>query len=155
MKVKYDKKLNKFHIQFNNKNSEKEKKDIYNKLGKNYDISFSFDTEIDGKKTEEREQSVEALIAMLKELDLDYEMTHREVERTKRLFGIPTMTKIRDTHYTISATIKKNDLNDELIDFFINHEMKITFKGEDNKEESFYDSTIFNKFFSTCDLSKL
>ncbi len=155
MKVKFDKKLNKYHIRFDKKNVKSEKKEIYAKLTSKYELVFTFDTEIDGKKEEEREADVAALIDILNTHDLTYEISTKEVHTSKKILGIPTMTKVKNIHSTIKASIAKNVLSDDLIAFFLEHEIKINFLSEPEKEEEFYDSAIFQKMFSTYDLSKL
>ncbi len=150
MKVKYDKKLNKYHIQFNKSQEKEEKTQIYKNLSKQYDLILTFDTEIDGKPEEEREENIESLKSMLRSVDASFEITNREVEKVKRFFGIPTMGKTKTMHYIINSTIPKDKLTNELINFLIEHEVKITFENEE-----FYDSAIFAKMFSTIDLSQL
>ncbi len=150
MKVKYDKKLNKYHIEFNTKNEYDEKMQVYKKLAEKYSIEFSFDTQIDGKEASIREENVAFLTSHLDSLDIAYNITHREVESTRRFFGIPTFTKVRDTHYVIKAIIESKKMTNELIDFFIRHEIHLRFK-----DEELYNSAIFCKILSSIDLSQI
>ncbi len=155
MKVKYDKKLNKFHITFDKKNVEKEKKEIYKKLNTKYGLIFTFDTEIDGRSEELRKLDIELLIEDLNSCGLEYELSNREVHTSKKIFGIPTMKQVKNIHSTLKTTIPKSALSDDLIDFFIEHEVKINFTDEESQEHEFYDSAIFMKIFSSYDLSRL
>ncbi len=149
MKVKYDKKLKKYHLQFNSKAEKKEKEQIYKNLNKEYPLSMTFDTQIDGKSEEIREQNINSLTNNLNQLDISYQINHREVENMKKIFGIPTMNKKRTTHYIIDFTVPQNTLNKELIDFILEHEIKVAYE-----DCEIYDSTIFTKMLSSKDLSE-
>ncbi len=151
MKVKYDKKLNKYHLHFNKKEETKMKSEIYKRLNSLYPLTLVFDTEIDGKKEEEREKNIEFLSEKMDSLSYSYDIRVREVENMKKVFGIPTMNKIRTNHYVFTSTLDKDSLDDELIDFFLKHEVKFVY-GEDKE---IYDSAIFMKFFADEDISKL
>ncbi len=151
MKVKYDKKLNKYHLHFNKKEEAIEKSEIYKKLNSLYPLIIVFDTEIDGRKEEEREENIEFLSKKMDSLGFSYDIKVREVENMKKVFGIPTMNKIRTNHYIFTSTLDKNTLDDELINFFVKHEIKFVY----DEDKEVYDSAIFMKFFADEDISKL
>ncbi len=151
MKVKYDKNLNKYHLHFNAKEEKKQKTDIYKNLSSHYPLTVVFDTEIDGKKEDEREENIAFLRNKIDSLGCSYDIKVREVENIKKVFGIPTMNKIRTNHYVFTTVLEKNVLDEELINFFLKHEIKFIY--DENKEV--YDSAIFMKFFADEDISNI
>ncbi len=151
MKVKFDKKLEKYHIHFNKKEEASEKGKLLKRLNSLYPLTVIFDTEVDNRKEEEREKNIEFLSKKIDSLGCAYDIKVREVESMKKIFGIPTMNRLRTNHYVFKTLLDKDSLDDELINFFLEHEMKFIY----GDEKELYDSAIFMKFFADEDISKL
>ncbi len=150
MKIRYDKKLNKYHIEFKNKEEKSLKKELYQGLNKEYDLEVIYNSEIDGTKEDKRDEIIENITSVLSNCDTDYKIDTREVEVVRRFLGIPAMGKKKTTHYNITFTVAAGKMNDDIYDNIIYpHEVQVKYSTGD-----FYDSALFTKILSSEDLGK-
>lgn len=179
IKSKFDKRLNKYHIEYHKiKNKGQFRYDILKKINKNFDIAVHIETNLGSENSPDQLKYARDMESLFAKYALAYQVRPIEVAKQKDVFAMFSLGgKKTETHYAITFMIPKSNLNPEMFeDLLCEFDIQIgydllkdqeVFFGDMMKgyikdifdsgyfENCFYDSRIFSKFLATEDLTQL
>ena len=178
IKVRYDKNLNKYHIDYHKLVDPvpfryKTIKD----LNHNNDLAFLIETHLGSITKPDQLTYTKIAEGLFAKHKLRYQVRPLEVANSKNIFGMFPSGKKTVTHFALTFIVPSKAFTQEMFnDFLCEYDVQIGYKmlksqdtffddlqkgyisdvfNPEYFEESFYDSRVFDKFLATEDISTL
>lgn len=175
VKVKYDKQLGKYHIDYSRlKNQKAYRYDHIKILNDQYDLAICIETDLGAIVTIEAKEYARKMETILAAYHLDYGV--RPIEGNKKMFlGVLSLGAKKKVDYALFFILPKGQLTEPMfdqifmeVDLMIGYDFKVPMeklliefekgyledaRDEDYFRENLYDSRIFNKFLATQEIA--
>lgn len=177
VKVRFDKGLKKYHIEYHRlQNKDQYRYDLMAKLNATEQLAVLVETHLGSKNKPDQMNYARTLEGLFAKYGLAYQVRPVEIQAQKQLLGFLSGGKKTETHYAITFIIPEGALNKEMFeDLLSEFDLQIGYKMQKEIDEffddmlkgyvnnvfdenyfasSFYDSRIFDKFLATNDLTQ-
>ena len=178
IKVRYDKNLKKYHIEYHKLiNKADYRYSMISELNKSNDLAFLIETQLGSVNKPDQLNYARVIEGLFAKYSLRYQIRPMEVASNKNILGMFAGGKKTITHFAITFMVPTNSFTREMFDDFLcEYDVQIGYKmiksqdelfedmlkGYINNvfdpeyfEQSLYDSRVFDKFLATEDFSTI